>query len=459
MTLLAEGIPPPQSPRPYKFPSFEREKLGNGLTLITCSVPGRPMAAAQLLVEAGSTYEDSSIGGAASLAGHALTEGTEKFSGAEFNEAVEKLGADLDAGAGWDTFRVNLSVPVSRLAPALELMAEAVLRPTFPETEVERLRQERLNRIMQAFADPMSRTHRAFHQTIYTNDSPYWRDAGGRFSVVSSLTRDQLEEFYRTFSTPASATLILVGDLDGFDSAKIAEELFGQWTTTEPKRSESKVAEAITGSSVTMVNRPDSVQSQLFAGHMGLPRLHPDYFPVSVMATSLGGIFHSRLMLKLREEKGYTYGASARFDFRRQAGPFLATSAVQTEVTKDAIQDMLDEIRHVHDQGLTEEELKLAKDFLVGVFPLRFETPDAIAGAIGGLVIYGLPDDYYDSYRQSIEAVTLDQASAAGAGHLRPEKLAVVLTGDADAVGDSLRGAGFGPVSIIEDPPQGEPPE
>lgn len=459
MTLLAEGVPPPQAPRPYKFPSFGRESLDNGMTLITCSVPGRPIAAAQLLVEAGSSYEESSVGGVASLAGNALTEGTENYSGAEFNEAVEKLGADLDAGAGWDTFRVNLSVPISRLTPALELMVEAVLRPTFLETEFARLRQERLNRIRQAFADPMSRTHRAFHQTIYTNDSLYWRDAAGQFSVVSSLTRDQIEEFYRTFSTPASATLIVVGDLEGFETAKVTEELFGQWKSPEPKRNEPNVNEAITGSSVTLVNRPGSVQSQLFAGHVGLARLHPDYFPVSLMVTSLGGIFHSRLMLKLREEKGYTYGASARFDFRRQAGPFLATSAVQTEVTKDAIEDMLGEIRHVHERGLTEEELKLAKDFLVGVFPLRFETPDAIAGAIGGLVVYGLPDDYYDSYRQSIEAVTLDQANAAGASHLRPDKLAIVLTGDADAVGDSLRNSGLGPVSVVEDPPPGEPPE
>lgn len=459
MTAVAQGIPSAQPPRAYRFPSFERVRLDNGMTLITCNVPGRPMGAAHLLIEAASAYEDDAIGGVAALGGHALTEGTESYSGAEFNDAAEKLGADIDASAGWDLFRATLSVPVSRMAPALALLAEAVLRPTFPEMEVERLKQERLNRIMQAFADPTSRANRAFHQVVYSDDSPYQRDAAGKFSIVAKLSRDGVESFYRTYATPASATLLIVGDLEGFEATKTAEDLFGEWRTPEPNRKDLEVEEAITESSVTLVHRPGSVQSQLYAGHVGLPRNHPDFFPVSVMTTSLGGIFHSRLMLKLREEKGYTYVASARFDYRRKAGPFFASAAVETEVTKDAIADMLGEIRKVHDEGITEEELKLAKDYLVGVFPLRFETPDAIAVAISGLVLYGLPDDYYDTYRSKVEAVSLEDAGAAAADHLRPDRMAVVLTGDADAVGGRLRDAGLGAVTVVEDPLPGHPPE
>jgi zinc protease len=205
---------------------------------------------------------------------------------------------------------------------------------------------------------------------------------------------------------------------------------------------------------VTLVSRPGSVQSSILVGHVGLPRLIPDYFAVTAMVNILGGLFSSRLNLKLREEKGYTYGVRAWFDFRRQAGPFGAGTAVATQVTVEAIADTIDEIRRLHDDGVTSEEVELAKDYLVGIFPLAFETPEAISQAIVRILVYGLPEDYYQTYRQMMQAVTVEEASRAAKDRLRPDRMAIVVVGDAELEGP-LKEAGFGPVTVTEDfPPE-----
>lgn len=459
MSELVAERPSPGPPRPYEFPRFTRAKLDSGFQIIALNVPNRPLGAAYLVLEAGASNESEEVAGAAALAAQALTEGTENYEGADFTDAAERLGADIRGGADWDSFRAIVRVPMIRMEPALELLAEAVRRPTFPSREVERLKQQRLNHLMQEFADPAGRAGHALDKSIYSAGSPYSRPEGGGFKAVAALERSHIEAFYRKFATPASATLIVAGETEGFPLHKIAEELFGDWRMVEPERPLLRVEEAIENTTVTLVHRPGSVQSQLNIGHLGVPRLSPDYFPIVLMNAALGGLFNSRLNLKLREEKGYTYGAGTHFDYRRGAGPFQANAAVQGAVTADAIADTLEILRKTHDEGLAEQELHDARDWLVGVFPLRFETPEAIAQALSSVVIYGLPDDYYATYRANIEAVTLQNANRAAAERLRPDRVAIVIVGDADQVADPLSNAGFGPVNLIEDPPPGQPPE
>ncbi|HEX4865515.1 MAG TPA: insulinase family protein, partial [Acidimicrobiales bacterium] len=215
--------------------------------------------------------------------------------------------------------------------------------------------------------------------------------------------------------------------------------------------------EGIEQTHTTLVHRPGSVQAQLLTGHLGLARRTPDFFPVTLMVTILGGLFTSRLNLKLREEKGYTYGARAYIDFRRQPGPFAASAAVESDVTAPALADMLEEISKVHDSGVTKEELGPARDYLIGVLPLRFETPEAISGAISNLVVHGLPDDYFDTYRTSMETVTVDDIAEAAHNRLRPDQMATVVVGDAEELEEPLRQGGFGPVTVVHDPPPGPP--
>ena len=446
----ASTRPAPGVPRPYRFPAFTRTRLDSGLEVIACDLPGRRLGSARLIMEGGISRESPDQAGVASLTAHALTEGTEVRDAAGFADAVEGLGADVNVDAGWDALQGSVVVPVSRLEDALALLAEAVLHPTFPAHEIDRLKAERLNDIKQEYAEPNQRAHIAFLQAVYTLDSSYARPSGGPPETVARLERDAVEAYYRHCSGPQNATLIVAGDLAGIDVPTMSERLFGSWQGDPNPTATPDVAEALDATSVTLVQRPGAVQSAILLGHMGAPRLIPDFLPTSLMVSILGGLFTSRLNLKLREEKGYTYGARAWFDFRRKAGPFGASTAVASPVTVEAITDTLTEIRRVHDGGVTPDELVFAKDYLVGIFPLAFETPEAISQAISRMVVYGLPDDYYQTYRSDMQAVTVDEVNRSATERLRPDRIAIVAVGDPE-LETPLKEAGFGPVSIVSD--------
>ena len=233
----------------------------------------------------------------------------------------------------------------------------------------------------------------------------------------------------------------------------MAHELLDGWSApTSPTANGTIVdAPAATDRRIRVVHRPGSVQTEIRIGHPGLPRKVPDFHAVSVMSAILGGLFNSRLNMQLREAKGYTYGASAGFDMRRGAGPFTARAAVNTEVTVPAVIDTLAELERMRDTKVEPSELAAARDFLVGVFPLRFETPGAVAAALSGLAIHGLPVEELLDYRRKIEAVTIDDVAAAAREHLQIEEAAIVLVGDADAIGAALEAADLGKVVVERD--------
>jgi zinc protease len=449
--IVAER-PTPGTPRPYDFPRVDRTRLTNGLTLAIVDLPGRPLVSASLILRNGAVDEPDGEAGATVLAARAMTEGTAHYDAIALVEAGERLGAALHAEAGWDAMSVGVDVPAARLEPALELLAEVALEPTFPESEVERLRDERLNDLLQAEADPRRRADEMFAATIYSSGSPYHRPSGGTRETVTGLDAGRLRAAWQRGLDPARTTLVIGGDLSGIDVAGIAQRLLGSWGAAYGAGATgSIVAEgAVRERFVRVIHRPGSVQTEIRIGHIGLPRRIADFHSVSVMGAILGGLFNSRLNTKLREEKGYTYGAGAGFDLRRAAGPFAARAAVNTEVTVPAIVDTLAELDRMRDTAVTAAELKAARDYLVGVFPLRFETPGPVVGALAGLAVHDLGDDELTRYRPAIEAVTIESVQAA-AQHIRTHESAIVLVGDADAIGAELEAAGFGKVVIERD--------
>lgn len=453
MTDLVATRPVPGTPRPYEFPSFRRDRLSNGLRLITVPLPGRPLVSASLILANGVADEPADEAGATVLAARALSEGTERYDAIAFIEASERLGATLHAEAGWDATSAGVDVPAARLAPALELLAEMVARPTFPEAEVERLRDERLNDLLQARADPRRRADEAFVETVYARESPYHRPSGGTKETVARLNPRSLRAAYAQGVDPAAATLIVAGDLSGLDVPGIAERLFGSWAADPRARRPGPVVDRteVTSRFVRVIHRPGAVQTEIRIGHRGAPRRIPDFYPLAVMGAILGGLFNSRLNMKLREEKGYTYGANAGYDLRRGAGPFSARAAVNTEATVPAVVDFLGELNRIRDEPVGEDELRAARDFLVGVFPLRFETAGAVAGALANIVVHDLPDDELARYRPAIEAVTGREVELAARERIEPDRSAIVLVGDADAFGRELELAGFGPVVVERD--------
>ena len=445
--------PTPGVPRPYEFPDLARGELDNGLTILVADLPGRPLVSASVVLPIGAVDEPADEGGAAVLAARALTEGTERYDAVALIEASERLGASIHADAGWDATSVSIDVPTTRFRQALELLAEVLLRPTFPDGEVERLRDERLNDLLQAQADPRRRADEAYIDTIYAHEAPYHRPAGGQRETVERLDANVLRRVYSTAVDPTRATLVVAGDLGGQDVVAMARDLLAEWPAATSPNAGGTIVDTpkSIGRRIRVVHRPGSVQTEIRIGHPGLPRKTPDFHAVSVMSAILGGLFNSRLNMQLREAKGYTYGASAGFDMRRGAGPFTARAAVNTEVTVPAVLDTLAELERMRDTKVEASELAAARDFLVGVFPLRFETPGAVAAALSGLAIHGLPVEELLDYRRKIEAVTIDDVATAAREHIHIDEAAIVLVGDADAIGAALEATNLGTLVVERD--------
>jgi zinc protease len=449
--------PQPGKPRDYDFPDFEREQLANGLTVIRADIPGRPLLQVQLLARGesagGATSELATQAGATVLTARAMSEGTTERDAVAFVEASERLGAEMGAAAGWDSLAVHVEVPRTHLAEAMALFAELSLRPSFPEREVDRLRDERLNDLQQVMADPRRRAEKAFPAVIYAEGATYARPTGGTEETVTGIDRDVLMARHAELLRPGDSTLIVCGDLKGVPVDEIVASSFGDWQADQvaPNGPAAAPDLAAGGRRIVLVDRPGAPQSEIRVGHVGTGRALDDFHAVSVMNAILGGLFNSRLNRLLREERGYTYGVHSGFDMRRGAGPFAVRCAVESDVTAPAIADIMSELERIGEVAIEQDELDAARDYLIGVFPLRFETSGQVAGALSGLVIFGLPDDELDRYRPTIAEVSADAAQAAARKHIRPEQASIVVVGDVSKFESPLRDAGYGEVEIIHD--------
>lgn len=437
-------------PRPYHFPSFSHERLSNGIDVIAVHLPERELLSGVLFESIGAGDEHEDEAGLTVLMARAMTEGTRSRDAVALVEAGERLGASIHAEAGWDALSVGVDVPAERLGPALDLVAEIMAEPAFPDAEVDRLREERLNDILQARADPRRRAEEGFIETIYAPGSPYRRPAAGLRETVERIDAAAVRAMHARRFDPNRMTLIVGGDLSGIDVVGLARDRFGGWqpslTCEGPRQVTARPAD--NPWRIRVLDRPGSVQTEIRIGHVGLPRRIPDFHALSIMGAILGGLFNSRLNRVLREDRGYTYGASAGFDLRRAAGPFAARAAVNTDVTVPAIRDILAELEGMHERPVTRDELHAARDFLVGVFPLRFETPAAVVGAISSVVIHDLPDDELARYRPALEAVTVEDVTAAARDHVHPDRASILLVGDASAFLADLEAAGLGDVVV-----------
>jgi zinc protease len=438
-------------PRPYHFPSFERRRLASGLTVWVVPIPARGMVHAHLLVDAGAASEPEEHAGIAALTAQLLVTGTQRLNAAAFAEATERLGIEVNSESTWDSARAGFSALAEHLDAGLDLLAEMVLTPRLDDREFERLRGERLNDILQARAEPGRLADEMFLRHIYATGVPYARPSGGIPETVEPLSVADARRFHAEAWQPAAAHLILAGAVDAATGFAAAERIFGTWTGTAPGHRRIEPTPA-GGRRVVLVDRPGSVQSELRVGHIGIDRYHPQYFAALVMSALLGGVFGSRLNLRLREQLGYTYGARAGFDPRRAAGPFTASTAVQTDVTVPAIGEILQQLDRLRAAAPEERELKEVRDFLVGVFPLRFETTGGVASAIEPIAIYGLPDDWWQTYRGNTEAVDAHAAAAAAVDLIRPDELVILLTGDAAQIRVDLEAADYGPLEVLTGP-------
>jgi zinc protease len=267
---------------------------------------------------------------------------------------------------------------------------------------------------------------------------------------VRALARDDVSKFYAERYSPAGMTLIAAGDVSTEEIERLARDVLGDWRGSAPRPAASSDQPARGERAVHIVAKADAPQSELRIGEVGLPRRTPDYFDAVIMNAVLGGLFSSRINLNLREVHGYTYGAQSYFDWRRQSGPWVVATAVESDVTHAAAEEVIKEIDRMRAELITAEELSLATSYLDGVFPIRYETTAAIAAALASLVVYDLPDDWYDAYRDRVRSVTREDVLSAAQKHLHPEQLQMVVVGNPGAIRERLEGIAFGPVRTYD---------
>lgn len=441
--------PIPGPARPYAFPAFERARLENDLSVLVAPVTKLPLVTVTALIEAGCVCDPPGRYGLAQLTARLLLEGTTVSDGADLAERFEHLGASVEAHADWDVAAITMTVMSDQLTAAFEIFAEMLHLPAFPTREVARLKDERQAELLQIRAEPRGLAEEVFLRHVYEPTSRFAHPEGGDDTSVGAITRHDVTEFYATRAVPESTTLIFAGDIAPEAAFRLVRRNFGDWSGPSPSRASTGDAPASGSRAVIIAPKAGAPQSELRIGHVGLPRSHPDYFAVVVMNSVLGGLFNSRINLNLREAHAYTYGAFSSFDWRRQAGPFVVSTAVRTDATPAAIREVFSEIDRIRAEAIGDDELSLATSYLSGVFPIRFETTAAIAAALSSLVVYRLPSEYFDTYRNRVMAVTAADVLAAAQTHLHPERMQTVAVGDPSEIRAPLEALGFGPV--VED--------
>jgi zinc protease len=442
--------PPALGPAPQlKVPPIEKRTLSNGLPVWIIEQTEVPLAQVNLVVHAGSGDDPQTAFGLASFTAAMLDEGAGSRSALQIADEVEFLGASLSTSSSFDASAVRLNVPVRRLRPALAVMADVALRPTFPTSEVERLRQERLTALLQAKDDAAAIAPLAFARVVFGETHRYGTGATGTQATLKTLSAAQMREFHAARYRPSNATLIVAGEVTATSVMPLLEEAFGAWPKSAPvARTPVPAARQMTAGQITIVDMPSAPQSQIRIGWVGVPRSTPDYFPLVVLNTILGGSFTSRLNQNLREEHGYSYGASSRFDMRLSAGAFQAGAGVQSDKTSESLTEFFKELKGIA-APVSEAELTKAKNYVALGFPSEFETITDLTTHLEDMAVYKLPDTYFSQYIGNVQAVTAAAVQKAAATYVQPEKFAVVVVGDRKSIEPGIRALNLGPVRVV----------
>ncbi|HVE97846.1 MAG TPA: pitrilysin family protein [Mycobacteriales bacterium] len=449
MTVLVPERPAAGEPRPYRFPAFTRHDVAGG-TVIACHLERRPIVSMALVSRVGAAAEDPGSAGVAQLTADLLGQGAGGLDAHAFAIAGERLGASWFAAVGWDSSHLGFDVPSFAVPEAARLLNSALVAPAMIAEELARVRDERVDDLVAEAARPRVRAARELAARLWAEGTRYALPQGGTPDTVEGVDLDAVRAWHESRLLPGAAALVLAGDLTELDLDLVGAAVFDGWAGTGEAGGASPQA-ATGGRRVVVVDRPGSVQSALALGHLGPARGAPDEVALTTMQAALGGLFNSRLNYTLREKKGYTYGASAQYDMRRDGGVFVAQSEVKTEVTAPAVVDAVAEIAGMQAGGIRDDELDDVRRQRVERYPLAFASPRGVLGALSDLVVHDLPDDYYDRQRERIAAVGKDEVDSAAAKHLRLDELTLVVVGDASAVADSLGDVGLGPVEVRTD--------
>jgi zinc protease len=440
--------PPKAGPaRALQLPVPESVKLANGLTLILSPRKGLPVVAANLVVRTGSDANPLDKPGLANFTAAMLDEGTATRSAPQIADELAQIGASMGTRSTMDATFVEGASLKKNFPQTLELLADVALHPSFPADEIERQRSGRLAQLVQQRESAGQLAAKVMASVLYGERHPYGFTELGTEEAVKSFARTDLLAFWKQNFVPNNAALVVSGEIVMAELKPLAEKAFNAWTPGTPSRPVLGPPQT-TNARLVIVDKPGAPQTEIRVAGIGAARSSPDFQAMRVMNTSLGELFSSRINMNLREEHGYTYGASSQFVFRRSAGPFVAGAGVRTDVTAPAVTEILKEVRGMTERPIDSEELRLAKDSLTRSLPGAFETSGNVAASFSNIYIYDLGLQYFSNYAARVDAVSTAQAKAAAEKYLVPGKLVVIAIGDRAKIEPELRKLNLGPVEI-----------
>ncbi len=431
-----------------KLPPTSEKTLSNGLKLIAVEHHELPVVSFRLMVKSGALQDPLGKAGLAQMTAGLLTKGTHSRSATDIAEAIDFIGGNLNSSASWDKSNVSCQVLKKHFQLGLDLFADVILNPVFQKSEIDRLRKQTISSYIQNKDELANLANEYFNKCLY-GDHPFGFEQNGTDKTLPNINRQDIIEFYKNYYVPNNSIVVVSGDIDPEMAFASLEAIFGNWKMKNIKQSEIPDVKQVEGYKILLVNKKESTQSQIRLGHFGISRSNPDYFSVNLMNYILGGGgFASRLMKTIRADMGLTYGIYSRFSARKIPGPFYIGTFTKNESVGDAIEEILKQLRKIRQETAKPEELADAKSYLNGSYPMRFETPNQVAGQLLHVELYGLGDDYISTYRDKVQNVDLQQVKQAAAQYIDPDNMVIVVVGNKDEVYDQL--TQFGEVEVRE---------
>jgi zinc protease len=447
--LLGQIPPNASSPKPYVMPAPAVSTLANGLTIVTIERHDLPLVTLRWVVKAGAEADPATAPGTAQLVSALMNQGTSRQSANQIAEVIDQAGSTIDTGADWDTSYVELSVLSDRTESAFDLLADMIRRPAFDPAEVERKRRQTLSALEVAYQDPGYVADTAFDDLTFEGTT-YGHPQDGTRESVRRLTAADLRAFHSRYYRPENSILAAVGDITSDQALALAQRFFGDWPRTiqQEGKSESPQAETTApGPRIIAIEKPDAVQTEIRVGSSGIRRDSKDYIALTVANQVLGGPAANRLFSSLRTRRGLTYGASSDLECYRTAGSWETKTFTRTAETVTTLKVILSELRDLHDQPITENELQTAKSYLIGHLALQFESSDSVAEHVLDLMVHGLPLDYWNCFPAEVNALSVEDVQAAVRRTLNPDQPVIVLVGNVGEFMKDLKK--LGPARVI----------
>lgn len=453
--VLAQVTTAPELPAPpaLTLPSPWRTTLPNGVTVIGVEMREVPLVRATLMITGGGRL-DGDRPGIASFTGSMLDQGAGGRDAVGLAEDVAFLGASLNTSANWDAFTISLSAPRRTFAEAMEILARVTLQPTFASADVQRQRDLRLASIIQQRDQPGAVANLVFNREVYPAGHPYHAPLSGDSASTVVLDSATVRSFWTRAADPRRATLIISGDIAQAEAVALATRLLGGWRgPPNPLRvppAGSVPVPPVAGTRIILVDKPGAAQSIITIGAPGPERASPDYPAITLMNTILGGSFSARLMDILREQKGFTYGARSSYTWRPVAGPFVANSAVRTDVTDSSLAILFQEFKRIRDEPVPGAELERARSYAVLGSLGDFETTGQVAGQLANALTFGMTLEQIPAELDAIQRLTAADVQRAARRHLDPDRLTVVVVGDLEKIRAGIEALNLGPVRVVE---------